>query len=193
MQNQPSSSSTEKPVLEPNTQAFLDALAAKGGPQIYELSIKDARGVLSGAQAGKVAKQPADIEDRAIPGGPKGDVSLRILRPKGKTGVLPVVMYFHGGGWVLSDQDTHESRIEREVIPRWPVTDRLTLDLRNRLELRWLEGRSVVFSLRRGAGRNGWRARAAPGRMKPMQTCRTGRTARGLATRGVDDLMKSYV
>jgi acetyl esterase len=92
----------------------LNALAAQAGPQIYELSIADARGLLSGAQAGKVAKLPADIEDRAIPGGPKGDLSLRIVRPKGKTGALPIVMYFHGGGWVLGDQDTHD-RLVREL------------------------------------------------------------------------------
>lgn len=104
----------EKPVLEPSTQAFLDTLAAQGGPPIYELSIPEARGVLSGAQAGKVAKRPVDAQDRTIPVGPKGKVSLRILRPKGKTGVLPVVMYFHGGGWVLGDQDTHD-RLVREL------------------------------------------------------------------------------
>jgi len=114
MEKQPSLSPTGKPALEPDIQAFLDALAANGGPQIYELSIKDARGVLSGAQAGKVTKLAADIEDRTIPGGPKGDVSLRIVRPKGKTGALPVVMYFHGGGWVLGDQDTHD-RLVREL------------------------------------------------------------------------------
>lgn len=114
MQNQPSIGPTGKPVLEPNIQAFLDALAAKGGPQIHELSIQDARGVLVSAQADPVAKLPADIEDRTIPGGPKGDLSLRIVRPKGKAGVVPVVMYFHGGGWVLGDHTTHD-RLVREL------------------------------------------------------------------------------
>jgi acetyl esterase len=102
------------PVVEPHTQAFLDALAAKNGPQIYELSVEDARGVLSAAQTGRVEKLPADSEDRLIPGGPKGRVAIRIVRPKGSTGVLPAVMYFHGGGWVLGDVETHD-RLIREI------------------------------------------------------------------------------
>jgi len=100
--------------IEPTTRAFLETLGAKGGPQIYELSIEEARAVLSGAQAGDVAKLPADIEDRLIPGGPKGQVSIRIIRPKGVTLSLPVVMYFHGGGWMLGGKDTHD-RLVREI------------------------------------------------------------------------------
>lgn len=103
------------PVVEPKTQAFLDELAAKGGPQIYELSVEDARRVLSSAQAGGVSTLPVEIEDRTIPGGLNGQVAIRIVRPKGSTGVLPVVMYFHGGGWVLGDAETHD-RLIREIV-----------------------------------------------------------------------------
>lgn len=56
MQFNPPTNTVGNPVVEPSTQAFLDALVAKGGPQIYELSIEEARGVLSGAQSGQVAK-----------------------------------------------------------------------------------------------------------------------------------------
>ena len=94
MQNTPQTPTAGNPVVEPNTQAFLDELAAKGGPQIYELSVEDARGVLGAAQGGKVPKLPAEIEDRTIPGGPKGQVAIRIVRPKGSTGTLPVVDVF---------------------------------------------------------------------------------------------------
>jgi acetyl esterase len=107
-------SAAGSPVVESNTQAFLDALAAQGGPPIYELSVQDARGVLSGAQAGDVEKLPAGIEDRMIPGGPDGAVSIRIVRPQGNTDTLPAVIYFHGGGWVLGDKNTHD-RLIREI------------------------------------------------------------------------------
>lgn len=100
--------------IEPITRAFLDSLNTKGGPQLYELSVEDARGVLSSVQKMEVKKLPADIDDRSIPGGPKGQVSIRIVRPKGNRDVLPVVMYFHGGGWVLGDKDTHD-RLIREI------------------------------------------------------------------------------
>jgi len=101
-------------VLEPKTQAFVDALAAQGGPPIYTLSPADARNVLEKAQSGTVRKEPAEIEDRALPGGPAGDVSVRIFRPTGAKGPLPVVMYFHGGGWILGSKDTHD-RLLREL------------------------------------------------------------------------------
>lgn len=103
-----------KPVLEPIVQAFLNELAAKGDPPINQLSVQDARKVLRDAQAGAVAKLAVDADDRTIPVGPKGSLSIRIVRPKDSHGVLPVVMYFHGGGWVLGDKDTHD-RLIREL------------------------------------------------------------------------------
>ena len=51
-----------------------------------------------------VAMPPADIEkNRTIPRGPNGsNISINIVWPQGSNGtLLPVVMYFHGGGWVL--------------------------------------------------------------------------------------------
>ncbi|MBN9500356.1 MAG: lipase [Armatimonadetes bacterium 55-13] len=104
----------ENPVIDATAQGFLDALASQTGPAIYELSISDARGVLSGAQAGPVDKMPADIEDKTLPVGPTGEVAIRIVRPAGNTSKLPVVMYFHGGGWVLGDKETHD-RLIREI------------------------------------------------------------------------------
>lgn len=49
-----------------------------------------------------------------IPGGPRGQISLRIVRPMNATATNPAVMYFHGGGWVLGDADTHD-RLIREI------------------------------------------------------------------------------
>lgn len=102
------------PVLEPTTQAFIDSLAAHAGPPIYTLSPADARNVLAGAQSQPVAKLPAQEEDRVLPVGPTGKVAVRIVKPKGARGVLPAVVYFHGGGWVLGDKNTHD-RLIREI------------------------------------------------------------------------------
>ncbi|MCW5977267.1 MAG: alpha/beta hydrolase [Bryobacteraceae bacterium] len=100
--------------IEPATRAFLEALNRQGGPQIYELSVEEARAVLAGAQAGGAAGPASDIEDRTIPAGPSGEVGIRIVRPQGSRGRLPAVMYFHGGGWVLGDRNTHD-RLIREI------------------------------------------------------------------------------
>ncbi|MFP5213116.1 MAG: alpha/beta hydrolase [Acidobacteriota bacterium] len=104
----------EAPVIEPATQAFLDALAAQGGKPIYRLSISEARGVLEGVQSQPIDKLAVDEEDLNIPGGPSGQVSVRIVRPMGATGNLPVIMYFHGGGWILGSRNTHD-RLVREI------------------------------------------------------------------------------
>lgn len=109
------SASTEPVSLDATTDAFIKALDAQGGPPLYTLSPADARNVLLSVQRSvNVLKRPADIEDRTIGGGPTGDLSIRILRPKGVSGALPVVLYFHGGGWILGDQETHD-RLVREI------------------------------------------------------------------------------
>ncbi|MGW5641727.1 alpha/beta hydrolase [Saccharopolyspora sp. NPDC003752] len=112
-------SSGAKPVgttlVEPRTQEWLDQLAAAGGTPLYELSPQDAREVLRGAQTSvPVEVMPADVEDRVIPGGPTGEVSIRIVKPQNTTGPLPVIVHSHGGGWILGDKDTHD-RLVREL------------------------------------------------------------------------------
>jgi acetyl esterase len=101
-----------QPTLELHTQQFIDSLA--GAPPIHTLSAADARSVLARAQSIPVGKPSAQIEDRALPVGPTGSVPIRVIRPVGAAEVLPVVMYFHGGGWVLGDRDTHD-RLVREI------------------------------------------------------------------------------
>jgi acetyl esterase len=101
--------------VEQNTRAFLESLQQNSGPPIYSLSPSQARDVLSGLQAGPVTKLPADIENRTISGGPTGEISIQIIRPPNSSNeTLPVVIYFHGGGWVLGGADTHD-RLLREI------------------------------------------------------------------------------
>jgi acetyl esterase len=101
-----------QPNLELHTQQFVDGLA--GAPPIYTLSAADARSVLTRAQSAPVGKPSAQIEDVTFPVGPTGSVPVRIVRPAGAVGILPVVVYFHGGGWILGDRDTHD-RLVREI------------------------------------------------------------------------------
>ncbi len=48
-----------------------------------------------------------------IPGGPTGHVNIRIIRPAESTEALPVVMYYHGGGWIGGDKYTHDRLIRK--------------------------------------------------------------------------------
>src|SRR3954451_16091470 len=88
------------PTVQHNTQKFLDALNAGGGPPIETLAPADARAVLAGAQASvKLTLPPADVTQKTIRADGR-DISLTIVRPEGAAGALPVFMFFHGGGWI---------------------------------------------------------------------------------------------
>lgn len=101
--------------IEHHTQAFLNALNSSGGTPIEKLSPKDARAVLVGAQAGANVSLPkVDISQKTISVDGQ-DINLTIVRPAGVKGILPVFMYFHGGGWVLGDYPTHE-RLIRDLV-----------------------------------------------------------------------------
>ncbi|BBP64079.1 MULTISPECIES: alpha/beta hydrolase [Pseudomonas] len=102
-------------IVEHNTQAFLDALNAGTGKPLEQLSPKDARAVLVGAQAGvKLTLPKADVSEKTIQADGQS-ISLTIVRPAGVKGELPVFMFFHGGGWVLGDFPTHE-RLVRDLV-----------------------------------------------------------------------------
>jgi acetyl esterase len=91
-----------------------DALATGGDPPVYTLSPDEARASLERAQSGSVAMAPAEIEEHTIPGGPDGTVSVTVVKPIGRNGSLPTVVYTHGGGWVLGNFATHE-RLVRDL------------------------------------------------------------------------------
>jgi acetyl esterase len=107
-------SNTNSPRLETATAGFINALAAQGGMPVYKLSVEEARGVLLSVQSGEVEKLPIEIDDRMISGAGGEEISIRILRPQNGMNTLPVVMYFHGGGWVLGNKHTHD-RLIREI------------------------------------------------------------------------------
>lgn len=105
----------ETAVPEHQTQAFLNALAAGGGRPLEQLSPKDARAVLTGAQNSvKVDMSGIQVSDKTIQADGQR-IKLTIVRPANVKGELPVFMYFHGGGWVLGDYPTH-ARLIRDLV-----------------------------------------------------------------------------
>jgi acetyl esterase len=63
---------------------------------------------------GSVTLPAASIEDRTLPVGPKAETRIRVIRPERAAGTLPVIVYFHGAGWVMGDTTTPD-RLVREL------------------------------------------------------------------------------
>jgi acetyl esterase/lipase len=98
--------------LEPAAQAFAEATA--NPPFLFQLPPAEGRKAVDEVQDGDVVKPAADVEVIAVPGGPAGDVEVRIFKPEGVTGPLPVIVYVHGAGWVFGNAHTHD-RLVREL------------------------------------------------------------------------------
>jgi acetyl esterase/lipase len=98
-------------VLEPAAQEFADATAQP--PYLYELEPDRARKVLDDIQAAPISMP--DVHEKWVTvQADVGDVAVRIVRPVGSTQAPPVILYVHGGGWVLGNAGTHD-RLVREL------------------------------------------------------------------------------
>lgn len=98
--------------LEPAAQAFVEATSEP--PFLYQLPVADGRAAVDGVQDEPIFKPEVDEEWIDVPGGPTGDVKVRIVKPAGASGVLPVILYVHGAGWVFGDAHTHD-RLVRDL------------------------------------------------------------------------------
>ena len=98
-------------VLESASQAFVEATAKP--PFLYELTPDQARAVLDDVQSAPIEKLPVEERWITVPAD-VGDVRVRIVRPLAAAGKLPVILYMHGGGWVLGNAHTHD-RLVREL------------------------------------------------------------------------------
>jgi acetyl esterase len=93
--------------LDPQAQAFLDQIAALGGQPLSSMPVPIARQSMEMLASMNGAELPlASAVDRPIPG-PAGQIPVRVYTPTG-TAPLPMLVYFHGGGWVLGSLGTHD-------------------------------------------------------------------------------------
>ncbi len=98
--------------LDPQVRSLLDLVAAAGAPAVSEQSPEEARaGYALLAEVAGPPEEPVPTEDRTVPG-PGGAVPVRIYRPTADA-PLPVVVYFHGGGWVIGDIVSHDTACHR--------------------------------------------------------------------------------
>ena len=97
--------------LAPEYKAMLDQLAAGDpAPSIRELPIDEGRALYRAMRPVNEDIKVSRIRNESVPG-PNGPISVRIYQPGITTGVL---IFFHGGGWVIGDLDTSDA-VCREI------------------------------------------------------------------------------
>jgi acetyl esterase len=97
--------------LDPTAKGLIEVMEANW-PDLDNTPAAEVRRLVhensaAAAKAGPPPREVAKVEDRSIPG-PAGDIPVRIYWPLGPTGALPLVVYFHGGGFVICDLDSHD-------------------------------------------------------------------------------------
>jgi acetyl esterase len=93
--------------LDPQAKQLLDQMAAMGTPPFESLAVPEARQLMDSMKA--LMGEPeaiAHCEDLRLPG-PAGTIPARLYRPAA-SGPLPLLVYFHGGGWVLGGLESHD-------------------------------------------------------------------------------------
>ncbi|HTX42530.1 MAG TPA: alpha/beta hydrolase [Acidobacteriaceae bacterium] len=99
-------------MLAPDYRACIERMRTAGDPALASLSPDEARDYMRSGQTADISAFPVTSERHFANG-----VPIFILRPAGASGPLPVILYLHGGGWVLGDADTH-ARMIREIVVR---------------------------------------------------------------------------
>jgi len=93
--------------LDDDVQMLINMLAAPGAPALTSLSVEEARANMRNLTSLRTTVEELPrVENLTIPG-PHGDIPARLFAASTEVG-LPILVYFHGGGWVLGDLDTHD-------------------------------------------------------------------------------------
>jgi len=97
--------------LDPQAKAVIDLVIKSGRPPFHQLSPKDARQMYRDTRPASTPPAPeiGAVRDVAADG-PAGPIPVRIYRPKDVPGATPLaaLVFFHGGGWVIGDLETHD-------------------------------------------------------------------------------------
>ncbi len=95
--------------LDPQAQTMLDLAEKSGRPPLESLDPAEARIQYAEMVGAVCGERPTGVQTRnaAIPG-PDGEIPARLYRPQNQQGPLPVLIYFHGGGFVIGNRDTHD-------------------------------------------------------------------------------------
>lgn len=93
--------------LDEDSRHLLAILTPEDSPPMHQVDIHVLRDAMESRFPDREREPVSSVEDRVVVG-PNGDVPVRLYRPELK-GSPPVLVYFHGGGWVLGSLETHDA------------------------------------------------------------------------------------
>jgi len=146
--------------LDQQARRVLDQLAALGLPPNHTVSPQQAR-INMNSRPQSAGPEVARVEDRAIPG-PGPDVPVRIYTPDGR-GPFPVLVWFHGGGWVVGDLDTADGTARRLTAQTGCVV--VSVDYRLAPEARFPAAAEDCYAVTQWVATNAAGIDADPGRI----------------------------
>ena len=97
--------------IRPDVKQFLDYLNNVPGPKMHELGADEARRMMV-TMRGVADVPPGDVavtRNLTMPGPHGGEIGLRLYDPRENRVPGPAIVFFHGGGFVLGDLDTHDT------------------------------------------------------------------------------------
>ena len=113
--------------LDPDAERVLEMIRVSGRPVIQSLSPQEAREVYRASKA--LTPDPPDVAqvDDLVAPSPGGAIPLRMYRGLGSSGKLPVLVFFHGGGFCIGDLDRRKCSRSIGVVSRSVATARAAI------------------------------------------------------------------
>lgn len=94
---------------DPQVIDLLEQMKQMDAPAIHTLEPEQAREMIKLMTPKGDVEEVGSVEDRAIPG-PDGEIPIRIYKPiNSRSTSLPILVFYHGGGWVVGDLDSHDA------------------------------------------------------------------------------------
>ncbi len=107
---------SKTPHLDRVAKEFIENLISHDSKPLYEMTPDEARHFLVDLQRKTHRDIPAEINDIDIFTNAAGTVSVRLVRPENYNETLPVIIYMHGGGWVMGDKEVYDMLIRKLAV-----------------------------------------------------------------------------
>lgn len=148
--------------VQPDAALLLEIVESLGLPRLESMSVEDARATSVALAAGRPpGPEVSDVVDGSLPGA-AGPLAYRLYRPA-DPGPHPIVVYFHGGGWVLGSHDSDDPFCRDICVRSTAIV--ISVDYRHAPEARFPAAADDAFAALRWIADNSESLGGEPGRL----------------------------